>query len=154
LACINVVDISMYHSFFADNGSNAMPTLTQITLYTDADGYARFREDPLPFPEGTPAVRLSGRYPAKSVQFRHSPVGFASEFHCTAQPQWTFILAGQMEIILRDGSRRLFCAGEGFYSNDLLPENEAFHPQIHGHKSRQVGDAALVTLFISARQKK
>jgi hypothetical protein len=126
-----------------------MPTLTQITLYTDEKGYARFREDPLPLPEGTPAVRLSGRYPAQSVQFRRSPVGFASEFHCTTQPQWTFILAGQMEIILRDGSRRLFSAGEGFYSNDRLPENATFDPQIHGHKSRQVGGAALVTLFIA-----
>jgi hypothetical protein len=126
-----------------------MPALTQITLYTDADGYARFREDALPLAEGTPAVRLSRHYPAQSLQFRHSPVGFASEFHCTRRPQWTFILAGQMEIILRDGSSRLFSAGEGFYSNDLLPANTPFDPQIHGHKSRQVGNAALVTLFIA-----
>ena len=127
-----------------------MPALTQITLYTDAAGYARFREDPMALDGGTPAARLSWPYPAQSVQFRRSPVGFASEFHCTTRPQWTFILAGQMEIILRDGSRRLFSAGEGFYSNDRLPENTAFDPHIHGHKSRQVGDAALVTLFVVA----
>ncbi|MDR1350825.1 MAG: hypothetical protein LBJ59_08660 [Zoogloeaceae bacterium] len=126
-----------------------MQTLTRITLYTDADGYARFREDALPLPEGSPAARLSERYPTENLQFRRSPVGFASEFHCTARPQWTFILAGQMEITLRDGSRRLFSAGEGFYSNDLLPEGKIFNPAIHGHKSRQAGDAALVTLFIT-----
>ncbi|MDR0737223.1 MAG: hypothetical protein LBF51_10445 [Zoogloeaceae bacterium] len=134
-------------SFSTHDESNAM--LTQTTLYTGADGYARFREDALPLPEGTPAVRLSRRFPVENIQFRHSPVGFASEFHCTTRPQWTFILAGQMEIILRDGFSRRFSAGEGFYSNDLLPENIAFDPEIHGHKSRQVGDEALVTLFIT-----
>jgi hypothetical protein len=129
----------------------AMQDLVQTVLYTDADGYARFREDALPLPEGTPAARLSAPCPAKSVQFRRSPVGFRSEFHCTTHPQWTCILAGQMEIILRDGSRRLFSAGEFFYSNDLLPENTVFDPERHGHKSRQVGDGTLVTLFIKNR---
>jgi hypothetical protein len=123
-------------------------TYTKIELYTDQDGYARFREERLPLLEGNPQARLSTFFPASGYQLRQSPVGFASDFHCTTSPQWTFILQGRMEIGLRDGTVRLFKAGEGFYSNDLLPEGESFNPAVHGHKSRQVGDEALVTLFL------
>lgn len=119
-----------------------------ITLYTATDGYARFREEAIDLPEGTPATRLSKLYPAKGFQLRHSPVGFKSEFHCTTSPQWTFILSGKMEIGLRDGSSRVFSAGEYFYSNDLVPAGETFNPAVHGHCSRQVGDEALETLFL------
>ena len=119
-----------------------------ITLYTAPDGYARFREEPIPLPEGTPATQLSRLYPATGLQLRHSPVGFKSEFHCTTSPQLTLILSGKMEIGLRDGSARIFSAGEFFYSNDLVPAGETFNPEIHGHCSRQLGDEPLETLFL------
>jgi hypothetical protein len=53
-----------------------------------------------------------------------------------------------MEIGLRDGSSRVFGPGEHFYSADVVPEGEAFDPEVHGHWSRQLGDEPLVTLFI------
>jgi hypothetical protein len=123
-------------------------TLSRTILYTDAEGYSRFREEPLELPEGTPQTRLSPPFPAKSLQFRQSPPGFRSDFHCTTSPQWTFILAGKMEIGLRDGSSRIFSAGSGFFSNDTLPTGASFNPAIHGHRSRQIGEEALVTLFV------
>lgn len=125
-----------------------MSTFTKVILYTGADGYARFREEQVALLEGTPQARLSALYPSSGYQLRISPVGFRSEFHCTTSPQWTIILAGQMEIGLRDGSSRLFKAGDHFYSNDLVPEGESFNPEVHGHWSRQVGDEPLQTLFL------
>ncbi|MDR1889181.1 MAG: hypothetical protein LBQ81_07385 [Zoogloeaceae bacterium] len=122
--------------------------MQRITLYTAPDGYARFREEPIDLPEGTPATQLSRLYPATGFQLRHSPVGFRSEFHCTASPQLTIILSGKMEIGLRDGSARVFSAGEYFYSNDLVPAGENFNPELHGHCSRQLGDEPLETLFL------
>ncbi|GHT91781.1 hypothetical protein AGMMS49545_08290 [Betaproteobacteria bacterium] len=119
-----------------------------ITLYTAPNGCARFREESIDLPEGTPAARLSRRFPATGFQLRHSPVGFKSEFHCTTSPQLTIILSGQMEIGLRDGSARVFSAGEFFYSNDLVPAGETFNPELHGHCSRQLGDEPLETLFL------
>jgi hypothetical protein len=59
-----------------------------------------------------------------------------------------FILSGQMEIGLQDGSSRVFNAGEHFYSADTLPEGATFDPNVHGHWSRQVGDVPLRTLFL------
>ncbi|MDD3481542.1 hypothetical protein [Azovibrio restrictus] len=125
-----------------------MSTFTKVILYTDQDGYARFREEQVALLEGTPQARLSALHPASGYQLRHSPVGFRSEFHCTTSPQWTVILAGQMEIGLRDGSSRIFGPGEHFFSNDLVPEGETFNPEVHGHWSRQVGEEPLQTLFL------
>ncbi|MEZ5608685.1 MAG: hypothetical protein R3E52_16645 [Burkholderiaceae bacterium] len=127
-----------------------MSLLTLTELYTGADGRARFRDRPLDLAEGTPATRLSALQASGGCQFRHSPVGFASDFHCTATPQWLVVLQGRMEIGLRDGSARVFGPGECFYSNDTLPAGAVFDPAVHGHCSRLLGTEPLVTLFVRA----
>ena len=125
-----------------------MSTFTQTILFTDTDGRARFREESIALTEGKPAARLSPLMPSGGYQLRHSPVGFRSEFHCTENPQWVFILGGQMEIGLQDGSSRVFSPGEHFYSADVLPAGDTFDATRHGHWSRQVGTEPLVTVFI------
>ena len=125
-----------------------VPTFTKVVLFTDADGRARFREEAVPLAEGKPQARLSALMPSGGVQLRQSPVGFRSEFHCTENPQWVFILGGRMEIGLQDGSSRVFAVGQHFYSADVLPAGAAFDAKVHGHWSRQVGSEPLVTLFV------
>jgi hypothetical protein len=125
-----------------------MATFTQVTLYTDTDGRARFREHELPLNEGTPQAALSALRPSGGYQLRESPVGFRSQFHCTVTPQWVFILRGTMEIGLQDGSSRSFGPGEHFYSVDTLPDGATFDATAHGHWSRQAGSEPLVTLFV------
>lgn len=127
-----------------------MSTYTQVILFTDTDGRAKFREQPLALSEGTPAAQLSPLAPTAGLQFRQSPVGFRSQFHCTTTPQWLFVLQGQMEIGLQDDTTRVFKAGQAFYSNDTLPAGTAFDAAVHGHWSRQVGDEPLVTAFVRA----
>ena len=121
---------------------------TKVVLFTDRDGRARWGEERVALAEGTPQSRLSALQPASGYQLRWSPVGFRSEFHCTAKPQWVFILGGEMEIGLQDGSSRLFRAGEHFYSADVLPEGAVFDAKVHGHRSAQRGRDPLVTLFL------
>jgi hypothetical protein len=123
-------------------------TLTLPTLYTAADGRARWSDDALPLTEGTPAARLSALMASGGCQFRRSPAGFASDFHCTTTPQWLVVLQGRMEIGLRDGTVRVFGPGDCFWSNDTLPPGAAFDPALHGHRSRALDDAPLVTLFV------
>jgi hypothetical protein len=125
-----------------------MPQFTKVVLFTDLDGRARFREEMLPLDQGTPESALSALMPSGGFQLRTSPVGFRSTFHCTGAPQWVFILGGQMEISLQDGSARIFKAGEHFYSADVLPAGQTFDATVHGHWSRQVGPDPLVTLFV------
>ena len=127
---------------------SAPATFIQVTLFTDTDGRARFREHAIALTEGTPTSMLSALMPSGGFQLRHSPVGFRSSFHCTITPQWVFILEGQMEIGLHDGSSRVFKAGQHFYSADTVPDGATFDANLHGHWSRQVGTEPLVTLFV------
>ena len=125
-----------------------MSTFIQTILFTGPDGRARWREARIALSEGKPQSLLSPLQPSGGYQLRMSPVGFRSDFHCTETPQWVFILGGQMEIGLQDGSSRVFRPGEHFFSDDRLPPGAVFDPQVHGHRSRQLGPDPLVTLFM------
>ncbi|MEO7152305.1 MAG: hypothetical protein ABIX46_11435 [Burkholderiaceae bacterium] len=125
-----------------------MTHFRQTVLATDPDGRARFHDATLALDQGTPQARLSSLRPSGGYQLRESPVGFRSDFHCTVTPQWVFILGGQMEIGLQDGSTRVYSPGEHFYSADTLPAGAVFDAAVHGHWSRQVGPDPLVTLFV------
>ena len=125
-----------------------MSSFTKTILFTDSDGRAKFREETVALSEGKPAAMLSPLMPSAGYQLRRSPVGFRSEFHCTGDPQWVFILGGRMEIGLQDGSSRIFEPGQHFYSADVLPAGATFDAKLHGHWSRQVGPDPLVTLFL------
>ena len=98
--------------------------------------------------EGSPQAMLSRVFVSGGYQLRHSPAGFRSQWHCTPNPQWVFILGGEMEIGLQDGSRRVFRPGQHFYSADVLPEGASFDAKLHGHWSAQRGPDPLVTLFV------
>ena len=126
-----------------------MTSFTKVILYTDnADGRAKFREEEIALPEGSSQSMLSALMPSGGLQLRRSPVGFRSQFHCTVTPQWLFILKGEMEIGLQDGSSRRFKPGEHFYSADTVPPGATFDAKVHGHWSRQVGGEPLETLFV------
>lgn len=125
-----------------------MTFFNKVVLFTDSDGRATFRDEPLAMSEGSPQSILSALMPSGGYQLRQSPVGFRSQFHCSTHPQWVFILGGQMEIGLQGGVSRVFKPGEHFYSADTLPEGATFDPAVHGHWSRQVGTEPLVTLFV------
>ena len=125
-----------------------MSHFNKVILFTDVDGRARFREEPLALSEGKPAAMLSPLMPSGGYQLRMSPVGFRSEFHCTGEPQWVFIIGGQMQIGLQDGSSHIFAPGQHFYSADVLPSGATFDATLHGHWSRQLGPEPLLTLFV------
>ena len=125
-----------------------MTVFIKVVLFTDTDGWARFRDETIDLPEGNSQSMLSALRPSGGYQLRHSPVGFRSQFHCTVTPQWVFILSGEMEIGLQGGLSRLFKPGEHFYSADVLPLGVSFDAAVHGHWSRQAGPDALTTLFV------
>lgn len=123
-------------------------TFTQTILETGPDGRARWRLVRIALDQGNAAARLSAPMAVHELQLRHSPAGYASDFHCTTQPQWLIVLSGRMEVRLQDGSRRLFSAGQHFYSADLLPEGAVFDASVHGHASCALDGLPLITAFI------
>jgi hypothetical protein len=130
------------------NPATPPASFTKTTLFTAADGRAAFRDEAVALSEGQPQAMLSPLLPASALQLRCSPPGFRSRFHCTESPQWVFILQGQMEIGLQDGSSRVFQPGQHFYSADVLPAGAVFDAALHGHWSRQLGPDPLVTAFV------
>ena len=125
-----------------------MVAFEKVVLFTDKDGRAKFRQDDIGLTEGNPQALLSKLFPSSGYQLRRSPVGFRSQWHCTPNPQWVFILRGEMEIGLRDGTSRVFRPGEHFYAADTLPSGATFDATLHGHWSAQRGAEPLVTLFL------
>ncbi len=125
-----------------------MPTFTRTVLFTDTDGRARFKQEAVPLDQGNAPTHLSELFSTQGLQLRQSPVGFRSSFHVTTTPQWVFILQGQMEIGLQDGTSQVFGPGQHFFSADTLPEGAVFNPEVHGHWSRQVGEQELITAFV------
>jgi len=121
---------------------------TKVILYTDRDGRAKWKEEAVPLAGGTPQAALSDLFVSSGYQLRRSPVGFRSQWHCTPQPQWVFILGGEMEIGLQDKTSRIFAPGDHFFSADVLPAGASFDPALHGHWSAQRGRDPLVTLFV------
>lgn len=128
--------------------SETLPVFARVTLFTDSDGRARWRDEPIVLGEGNPQFRVAPAMACREMQLRESPVGYGGGFHCTPRRQWLFILAGCMEVGLQDGTSRQFRAGEHLYVADTLPEGATFDPALHGHRSRQVGDEPLRTLFV------
>lgn len=125
-----------------------MTSFTKVVLFTDVDGKARFKEEIIEMQEGTPQSQLSEIFASDGYQLRYSPVGFQSEFHVTRKALWIFILTGQMEIGLQDGSSRIFYPGDHFYAADTLPDGVSFDGSRNGHWSRQVGEVPLRTLCL------
>ena len=125
-----------------------MTAFTKLVLYTDHNGRAKFREERVSLDQGTPQTMLSALFPSAGCQLRRSPVGFRSHFHCTPIPQWVFVLDGEMEIGLQDGSSRVIQPGGHCYASDTLPIGATFDPVVHGHWSAQRGPSELVTLFV------
>ena len=95
-------------SFTSPQTLHTMSVFTKTILYTAPDGRALWRDESVALTEGKPQARLSPLMQSGGYQLRESPVGFRSEFHCTENPQWVFILRGHMEIGLQDGSSRVF----------------------------------------------
>lgn len=91
-----------------------MSVFTQVILFTDTDGRAKFREEAVPLGEDSPQAMLSALFPSDGFQLRHSPVGFRNQFHFPPYTQWAVILGGEMEIGLQDETSRIFRPGPAF----------------------------------------
>lgn len=123
-------------------------TLNRVILEMGPDGRSRFREEAVPVAEFKPMLFLTEKFPGGDVVWRVSPPGYSMDFHMTTSPQWTFVVKGQLEIGLQDGTCRVFGPGDVLFSHDILRPGESFDPKIHGHNSRQLGDEPLVTILV------
>lgn len=111
-------------------------------IATDAAGGSTFQDDefPLDAQAGAPGM-LTGTVPAASaaVYVRHDIFGFPAAPRPAPRRQWVVVLRGTVEVVVTDGSRRMFGPG------DLLRAEDTDGA---GHVTRPAGEPPLEALFL------
>jgi len=97
-----------------------------VRIYTGHDGQTHFEDLPLPA-EGSHKFALQA---GADLVFRCFPADYFSDWHTAPRRQYIFILAGQMEIGIGDGTTRRFGPGDVVFADDLTGR---------GHTTRSVG---------------
>ena len=98
-----------------------------IRLYTGENGQAFFENLNVPAGESE-TVALK---PGADMTFRSFPDGSFSDWHVAPRLQYVILLAGQMEIGIGDGTKRVLEPGDILQVEDLTGQ---------GHTTRSVGN--------------
>ncbi len=104
-----------------------------IRLYTGEDGQAHFEDLNVPARE-TETIALEA---GADMTFRRSPDGSFSDWHNAPRLQYVMVLAGQMEIGIGDGTKRVLDPGDILQVEDLTGK---------GHTTRSVGNRVTASL--------
>jgi mannose-6-phosphate isomerase-like protein (cupin superfamily) len=97
-----------------------------VRIYTGDDGQTHFEDLPLPTQESHHVPVQAGA----NLVFRHFPGDYWSDWHTAPRRQYIFILEGQMEIGIGDGTSRRFGPGDVVLADDLTGR---------GHTTRSLG---------------
>ena len=97
-----------------------------VRIYTGHDGQTHFEDLPLPVEESRNVALQAGA----NLVFRCFPADYWSDWHTAPRRQYIFILVGQMEIGIGDGTTRRFGPGDVVLADDLTGR---------GHTTRSVG---------------
>ena len=79
-----------------------------VRIYTGQDGQTHFEDLPLPAEESHNVALQAGA----NLVFRRFPADYWSDWHTAPRRQYIFILVGQMEIGIGDGTTRRFGPGD------------------------------------------
>src|ERR1700730_10840781 len=97
-----------------------------VRIYTGHDGQTHFEDLPLPAEERHNVALQVGA----NLVFRCFPADYWSDWHTAPRRQYIFILVGQMEIGIGDGTTRRFGPGDVVLADDLTGR---------GHTTRSLG---------------
>jgi len=97
-----------------------------VRIYAGRDGQTHFEDLPPPAEESHNVALQAGA----SLVFRCFPADYWSDWHTAPRRQYNFILAGQMEIGIGDGTTRRFGPGDVVLADDLTGQ---------GHTTRSLG---------------
>ena len=105
-----------------------------IRMYTGDDGRSHFEE--LEVAEGE--ARIDELKAGASVSFRRPLQSDLEGFHNAPRRQYVFVLSGEREFGLADGTVRRLCPGDVMLAEDLTGQ---------GHTSRIIGSDALSAIL-------
>ena len=97
-----------------------------VRMYTGNDGQTHFEDLPMPAEEIQNVAIQAGA----DLVFRRFPADYFSNWHTAPRRQYIFILSGQMEIGIGDGTTRRFGPGDVVLADDRTGK---------GHTTRSLG---------------
>lgn len=107
-----------------------------IRIYSGQDGQSHFEELALP----TGPVGRAPFQAATGISFRRSEPGDFMDWHNAPRRQYVITLAGQVEIVIGDGTARRLGPGDVLLAEDLTGR---------GHTTRVVGGVPRVSVAIA-----
>lgn len=107
-----------------------------VRIYTGSDGQTHFEELSIPAAEVQQVAIQAGA----NIVFRRFPTNYFSDWHTAPRRQYIFILSGQMEIGIGDGTARRFGPGDVVLADDLTGK---------GHTTRTVGSEPRVSATVA-----
>jgi hypothetical protein len=108
-------------------------------IYTDSDGESHFEDIDVLLATAPGGSDLSALVPATGVIFRRSPATLDLDWHPAPRRQFVVTLAGEGEVEASDGEVRRIGPGTIMLAEDVTGK---------GHRTRGVGDAERLSLFI------
>ncbi len=135
-AGFSAVVVAVYNRVFCDTPEVAVKV---TRLYAGTDGESHFQEIDIPLGPGDPGEQLSERMKATGVIFRETTGGFDLAFHHAPRRQFVITLTGQAEIILGDGTKRIFGPGDIMLAEDTTG---------HGHITRAVNNQPRKSIYV------
>jgi len=105
-----------------------------VRIYAGHDGQTHFEDLPLRSEESHNVALQAGA----NLVFRCFPAEYWSDWHTAPRRQYIFILAGQMEIGIGDGTTRRFGPGDVVLADDLTGQ---------GHTTRSLEFRGSVPLW-------
>lgn len=106
-----------------------------VRIYTGDDGQSHFEDLPLPA-QRTQNIAIQAD---ANLVFRCPPVDNFVDWHTSPRRQYVFVLAGQMEIGIGDGTVRRFRPGDVVLADDLTGR---------GHTTRSVGGVPCISAAV------
>ena len=106
-----------------------------VRVYTGPDGQSHFEDLPLPAERRHHVAIQAGA----NLEFRCPPAENFVDWHTSPRRQYVFILAGQMEIGIGDGTERCFGPGDVILADDLTGQ---------GHTTRSVGGVPTISAAV------
>ena len=137
LSLIGVIVALHVNNIFADEGTRIMKVLR---IYTGPDNKSHFEDIEIPLKDSGKVGFLSELTKATGVLFRETGGDYNYDFHTAPRRQYVVNLAGEVEIEVGDGSKRIVRAGEILLAEDTTGQ---------GHISRAVAGKPRKSLFIT-----
>ena len=125
------------NSISADQGTRTMKV---VRIYTGPDNKSHFEDIQIPLKDSGKIGFMSELTKATGVVFRETSGDYHYDFHTAPRRQYVVNLEGEVEIEVRDGSKRILRAGDVLLAEDTTGQ---------GHISRAIAGKPRKSLFIT-----